>query len=94
MKFSTPARPISYLKSDTDELVKRLGETREPLLLTQDGEPKLVVMDFRTYEEQEQALALLKVLALGNNEIDAGLYRPAEDVFRSQAGHCIRPYYL
>ncbi|MFA5825106.1 MAG: hypothetical protein WC825_03925 [Gallionellaceae bacterium] len=54
---------------------------REPLLITQDGEAKLVVMDIKSYEEQEQTLALLRMLALGNKEVEQGKFRDAEDVF-------------
>ena len=81
MKYSTQVKPISYLKSHAAEIVSTLAETREPLLITQNGEAKLVVMDVRTYEEQEQTLALLKILALGNREIELGRFRTASDVF-------------
>ncbi|GAB2879944.1 type II toxin-antitoxin system Phd/YefM family antitoxin [Pseudoduganella ginsengisoli] len=81
MKLSTQVKPISYLKSHAAEIVKDISESREPMLITQNGEAKLVVMDVRTYEEQEQTLALLKILALGNKEIEAGRFRSAEDVF-------------
>nr|WP_155440366.1 type II toxin-antitoxin system Phd/YefM family antitoxin [Pseudoduganella ginsengisoli] len=79
--MSTQVKPISYLKSHAAEIVKDISESREPMLITQNGEAKLVVMDVRTYEEQEQTLALLKILALGNKEIEAGRFRSAEDVF-------------
>jgi len=81
MNFSTQVRPISYLKSHAAEIVKTLSDTREPMLITQNGEAKLVVMDVRSYEEHEATLALLKVLALGNREIEQGQFRSAEDVF-------------
>jgi len=81
MKFSTQVKPISYLKSHAAEIVKDLTESREPMLITQNGEAKLVVMDVRSYEEYEAALALLKILALGNREIEQGHFRSAEDVF-------------
>lgn len=80
MKYSTNIKPISYLKSHAAEIVREIGQSREPYLITQNGEAKLVVMDVRTYEENEQSLALLKILALGQNEIDQGHYRSAEDV--------------
>ena len=50
------------------------------MLITQNGEAKLVVMDVKSYEEQEETLALLKMLALGNREIEKGRFRPADDV--------------
>ncbi|MDM0024562.1 type II toxin-antitoxin system Phd/YefM family antitoxin [Variovorax saccharolyticus] len=81
MKFSTQVKPISYLKSHAAEIVRDISESREPMLITQNGEAKLVVMDVRSYEEHEETLALLKVLALGNREIEQGRFRPADDVF-------------
>ena len=81
MKFSTQVKPISYLKSHAAEIVRDLTENREPMLITQNGEAKLVVMDVKTYEEQEETLALLKILALGNREIELGKFRDIEDVF-------------
>ncbi|MDH6166666.1 prevent-host-death family protein [Variovorax boronicumulans] len=81
MNFSTQVKPISYLKSHAADIVKTLSDTREPMVITQNGEAKLVVMDVRSYEEHEATLALLKVLALGNREIEQGHFRSADDVF-------------
>ena len=81
MKFSTQVKPISYLKSHAAEIVREISESREPMLITQNGEAKLVVMDVRSYEEHEATLALLKLLALGNREIEQGKFKPASDVF-------------
>ena len=81
MKLSSQIKPISYLKSHTAEIVKTLTESREPLVITQNGEAKLVVMDVKTFEEQEDTMALLKLLAMGNREIEDGKFRDAEDVF-------------
>ena len=81
MKYSTQVKPISYLKSHAAEIIKDITENREPMLITQNGEAKLVVMDVKSFEEQEEALALLKILALGNREIEQGKFRDAADVF-------------
>jgi len=81
MRFSTQVKPISYLKSHAAEIIDSITETREPMLITQNGEAKLVVMDVKSYEEQEETMALLKILALGNREIEQGRFRPANDVF-------------
>ena len=81
MKFSTQVKPISYLKSHAAEIVKVISESREPMLITQNGEAKLVVMDVRSYEEHEETLALLKILALGNRDIEQAHFRPAHEVF-------------
>jgi prevent-host-death family protein len=81
MKYSTQVKPISYLKSHAAEIIRDISETREPMLITQNGEAKLVVMDVRSYEEQEETLALLKLLAMGNREIEQGHFRNADEVF-------------
>jgi len=81
MKFSSQIKPISYLKSHTAEIVKDLSESRKPMLITQNGEARLVVMDVKSYEEQEETLALLKILALGVRQIEDGRYRDADAVF-------------
>ncbi|MFJ3010081.1 MULTISPECIES: type II toxin-antitoxin system Phd/YefM family antitoxin [Pseudomonas] len=81
MKLSSQIKPISYLKSHTAEIVKSITESREPLVITQNGEAKLVVMDVKSFEELEDTMALLKLLAMGNREIEEGKYRDAEDVF-------------
>jgi len=81
MKLSSQIKPISYLKSHAAEIVKDLSESREPLLITQNGEAKLVVMDVKSYEEYEETLSLLKILALGNKQIEEGKFRDAETIF-------------
>lgn len=81
MQLSTHIKPISYLKSHTAQIVKDISLSREPLLITQNGEAKLVVIDVKSYEERENTLAMLKILALGQREIELGKFKDAEDVF-------------
>lgn len=87
MKYSTQVKPISYLKSHAAEIVKEISESSEPMVITQNGEAKLVVMDVRSFEESEETLALLKTLALGKREIEAGRFRPVQDVFAELENH-------
>ncbi|WP_447652084.1 type II toxin-antitoxin system Phd/YefM family antitoxin [Pseudomonas abietaniphila] len=86
MRFSSQIKPISYLKSHTAEIVKTLSDSREPMLITQNGEAKLVVMDVKTYEEQMETFALLKILALSRREIERGEFESVEDVFEELDG--------
>jgi prevent-host-death family protein len=81
MDYATQIKPISYLKSHTAEIVKTLTECREPMLVTQNGEAKLVVMDIQSWQENEETLALLKMLAMGNKQIEAGEFQSADEVF-------------
>ncbi|MBC3953349.1 MULTISPECIES: type II toxin-antitoxin system Phd/YefM family antitoxin [Pseudomonas] len=81
MKLSTHVKPISYLKSHAAEIVKDLSESREPMLITQNGEAKLVVLDVKSYEQQLETFALLKILALGSREIERGEFNDVDEVF-------------
>jgi prevent-host-death family protein len=81
VKLSTNVKPISYLKDNAAQIIKELTESREPLLITQNGESKLVVMDVKTYEENIQTLLMLKILAMGQTQIKNGQFRSADKVF-------------
>jgi prevent-host-death family protein len=72
MKPSTNIKPISYLKPNASDVVNQLQEQREPMIITQNGEAKMVVQDIESYEKTQQTLALLKILALGQKQIEAG----------------------
>ena len=82
MKLSSQIKPISYLKAHAAEIVRNLGEQREPLVITQNGEAKVVIQDIESYEQIQETLALLKILALGNRQIEEGKIQPADDVIK------------
>lgn len=72
MKYSDNIKPISYLKAHAAEIAKSLNELREPMVITQNGEARMVVQDIKSYEQTQETLALLKILALGNQEVARG----------------------
>ena len=80
MKLSDQITPISYLKAHAAELVRGLSGRAEPLVITQNGEAKAVMQDIKAYEETQETLALLKILALGTRQIEESKVQPAEDV--------------
>lgn len=80
MQFSTQVKPISYLKANAAEVLAQITEAREPLVITQNGEAKAVLQDVASYEETQQTLALLKVLALGQQDVEVGRVKPVADV--------------
>ena len=80
MKLSSQIKPISYLKAHAAEIVRTLGSQGELLVITQNGEAKAVVQDIRSYEQTQETMALLKILALGGRQIEAGQVQPAADV--------------
>ena len=80
MKLSSQIKPISYVKAHAAEIVRTLGEQQDPLIITQNGEAKAVLQDIGSYEQMQETLALLKILALGDRQIAAGEVQPAADV--------------
>jgi prevent-host-death family protein len=80
MRLSKQVKPISYLKSNAAEVLRTLSERREPLVITQNGEAKAVIQDLESYEETQETLALLKILAMGNRDIEEGRTAAVEDV--------------
>lgn len=80
MRYSSHVKPISYLKANAAEILTTLAEQREPLVITQNGEAKAVLQDVASYEATQETLALLKVLALGQQEVAAGKVKPLSDV--------------
>ncbi|MCP4137410.1 MAG: type II toxin-antitoxin system Phd/YefM family antitoxin [bacterium] len=82
MKLSKSVKPISYFKAHAAEIIKDLSENQETMVITQNGEAKAVVQDIHVYEQTQESLALLKILAQSSKDIEEGKFRPAKDVFR------------
>jgi len=82
MKLSRQIRPISYLKAHAAEIVRNLAEQQEPLVITQNGEAKVVIQDIESYEQTQQTMALLKILALGMRQVEEGNALPVENVIK------------
>ena len=81
MNLEKSIKPISYLKSHTAEIFKNLEKDGTPLIITQNGEARAVVQDIASYELTQESLAMLKILALGKDEINEGKTRPLKNAF-------------
>jgi len=81
MKFSEAVKPISYLKTHASEVVRDVSENQKTLIITHNGEAKVILQDVKVYEKTQESLALLKILALSGKEIKKGNYRPIEKSF-------------
>lgn len=79
MKYSTQVKPISYLKAHAAEVLRTLAERREPMIITQNGEARAVIQDIASYEQTQEALALLKLLALSQRDVEEGRVSPLEE---------------
>ena len=82
MRYSKQIKPISYLKANAAEVLRELEEQRRPLIITQNGEAKAVIQDVSSYEESQETLALLKILALGRQQVARGEITPVGEVVK------------
>ena len=82
MKLSQSVKPISYFKAHAAEIIKKLSENPGTMVITQNGEAKIVVQDIHSYEQIQESLALLKIIAQGRKEIERGEIQPANEVLR------------
>lgn len=88
MRYASQVKPISYLKAHAAEVLTHIAERREPLVITQNGEAKAVLLDVASFDETQETLALLKILALGNQDVGEGKVKPVADVVaRLRAKH-------
>ena len=85
MSLATQIKPISYLKSNAADIVKDFAANPEPLIITQNGEAKMVVVEINQYESQQEQLALLRLIALGRKEYREGNYTDAQTFFEDMA---------
>ena len=81
MKLSEQVKPISYLKAHAPEVIRNLAERQEPVIITLHGEAKAVLQDIASYEETQETLALLKVLALTGKAVAEGKVEPVGQAF-------------
>lgn len=82
MKYSESIKPISYIKTHLAQIVRNLNETQSPMIITQNGEAKAVVLDIKQYEQMQESMAMLELIAQGKKNLAEGKYRPASKVFR------------
>lgn len=82
MKYSQSIKPISYLKAHASELVREIADKHKTLIITQSGVAKVVVQDLESYENMQESLALLKMLAQSTKSKSEGKYEPAKKAFR------------
>lgn len=90
MRYSAQVRPISYLKANAAEVLLDLADRREPMVITQNGEAKAVLQDVASFEQTQETLAMLKLLAIGNQDIETGGTKSAREVIqrlRTKAGN-------
>ena len=81
MQLHSDIKPISWLKNNAKQLIESVAETGNPMVITQNGEAKAVVMNVKAYDQMQESLALLRMLADSAHDVEAGQVRDADAVF-------------
>lgn len=80
MNLETSIRPISHVKSQAADMLRQINETHNPIVITQRGEAKGVLMDPRSYQEMVDALGILKLISQSERSIEIGDVKPHSDL--------------
>lgn len=81
MNIQTDIKPVTYLKSRAADLLKQINETHRPVIITQNGEPRAVLQDPKSFEDMRKAIGILKLISQGEEDIKKGKAKTQEGVF-------------
>jgi len=82
-------KPISYVKAHTTEIVKYVGDSKTPVVITQNGEAKAVIIDIESYQKTLNAVNLARLLSFGERDIKSGnviSHEAAKKIFEKTLG--------
>lgn len=83
MNISSDIRPVTYLKSRAADLLKQINDTHRPVIITQNGEPRAVIQDPQSFEDMRNAIGILKLISMGEENIKNGNILEQEAVFEN-----------
>lgn len=79
-------KPISYIKTKAADMMNFVNERKEPLIITQNGEARAVLLDVESYQDMKNAYSLLKIIKLSERDVKAGNVKPVREVFANLRG--------
>jgi prevent-host-death family protein len=82
MKHSEAIKPISYLKAHASKLIRDISNNQKTMIITQNGEAKVILQDIKLYEKTQESLAMLKILAISNKNLKDGKIKPINQAFK------------
>lgn len=74
-------KPVSYVKSHTADMIKYLDEKQSPIVITQNGEAKAVMLDIKSYKKIVDTMTMMKLISLAEKDVEAGELTPNDQVF-------------
>ncbi len=74
-------KPITYMKTNAADILAVVSETRQPIIITHNGEGKMVIQDIDSYQSAKETIAMLKLAVLGRKSVEHGRVKPARKAF-------------
>jgi len=81
VNITSDIKPVTYLKSKAADLLNQINNTHRPVIITQNGEPRAVLQDPKSYENMRNAIGILKALSQGESDIRIGKSKSQEELF-------------
>ncbi len=81
MNIKEVIRPITYLKTNAADVLNTVSQSHSPMIITHNGEAKMVVQDIDSYTKLNESLTMLKLVAMSKEQIEQGKVRDTETVF-------------
>jgi len=82
VNYKNDIKPISYIKTNAAEMMKYINDNRNPIIITQNGEAKAVLIDIDSYQNMQNAFALLNIIKISEDEIKRGNFQDSDAVFK------------
>lgn len=80
LNVATDIKPISYIKAHTAEIVRQVGDNKNPIVVTQNGEAKAVILDVDSYQSLIDTINLMKIISIGDRDVKNGRIVAHEDL--------------
>ncbi len=80
LNVATDIKPISYIKAHTAEIVRQVGDNKNPIVVTQNGEAKAVILDVDSYQSLIDTINLMKIISIGDRDVKNGQIVTHEDL--------------
>ena len=81
MRLKEDIKPVAFLKTRAEDLLEQVNESRRPIVITENGEARAVVLDIESYEALRDATLLLRIAAQGEADLQAGRFLPQDEAF-------------
>jgi len=81
INLSQDIKPISYIKTNAADMMRYVNDNKNPIVITQNGEAKAVLVDIESYQKMQDAFTLLKIVQLSEKDVRAGNFKESKDIF-------------